>query len=352
MKRHPVVEEDLAQICAAAEVPWAELAGTTVLVTGAGGLVASYVVESLLRWNELNPIALIRVLALVRDEAKARRRFAAYEGRGDLVFLVQDVCLPLPAELRADFIVHAASPASPKYFGVDPVGTLGPNVLGTHHLLELARRSAARGFVFLSSGEVYGRVPSGLGRPLTEDDYGPLDPLEVRACYGESKRAGEMMCKAWQSQFGVPARIARLGHTYGPGMDLADGRVFADFVGRMVRGENIVLLSDGLASRPFCYLSDAVRGLLVVLLLGQPGSVYNLVNDEGLIRIRDLAECLVSLVPEKRLRVVASADAPDSSVPVSPSPGNAVDTGRLRQLGWRPRVSVLDGFRRTIRFYS
>jgi nucleoside-diphosphate-sugar epimerase len=352
MKRHPIVEEDLRQICEAPEVPWADLAGSTVLVTGGAGLIAAYVVESLLCWNEQNPAAPICVIALVRDEAKARRRFATYEGRGDLRFLVQDVCLPPPPELRVDFIVHAASPASPKQFSVNPVGTLGPNVLGTHHMLELARRSAARGLLYLSSGEVYGRVPIELGRPLTEDDYGPLDPLDVRACYGESKRAGETMCKAWQTQFGVPARIARLGHTYGPGMDLRDGRVFADFVGRMVHNENLVLLSDGSAARPFCYLSDAVRGILLVLLRGRSGVAFNVVNDQALIRIRDLAGLLVSLFPDKHLSVVSSGVVPSSESFVSTSAGNDVDTTRIRELGWRPLVSIADGFRRTILSFS
>lgn len=349
--RHPIVEEDLAQI-AATDLPWADFAGASVLVTGGAGLVAAYVVEALLYRNEQadGPATTVRVL--VRNEARARQRFAAYTGRTDLEFLVQDVCAPLPADLRADYILHAASPATPRQIGTDPVGTLGPNVLGTHHLLELAHRSAARGFVFVSSGEVYGRVDPALGRPLREDDYGPLDPLEVRACYGESKRAGEMMCRAWQAQFGVPACIARLGHTYGPGMDLADGRVFADFTARMVRGENLILRSDGAAARPFCYLADAASGLLLLLLRGEPGTAYNLVNDEGAMRIRDLAACLVGLFPEKGLRVVREPGSVQPGAAVSPSPGIAVDTTRLRRLGWRPRVGVPEGFRRTVCSYA
>ncbi len=348
--RHSIVEDDLARICAES-LPWTEFDGAEIVVSGGSGFIAAYLIEALLYRNE-HYRAGLSVTALVRNADRARRRFAAYDGRTDLRILTSDICAPLPADLRADFVAHAASQASPKHFASDPVGTLAPNTLGTHHLLSLAHRSQARSFVFLSSGEVYGRVPKALGRALREDDYGPLDPLEVRACYGEGKRAGEAMCRAWHVQHNVPACIARLGHTYGPGMDLADGRVFADFTSRMVRGENIVLESDGIAVRPFCYLTDAVSGLLLLMLRGAPGTAYNLVNDEGAMRIRDLAACLVNLHPERGQRVVFSGAPPDPAAPVSLSPGIPVDTTRLRQLGWKPQVGVVDGFRRTILSYT
>src|SRR5262249_53731189 len=158
--------------------------------------------------------------------------------------IVQDVCQPVTIDGPVDYIVHAASQASPKYFGRDPVGTLSANVLGTRHLLELARQKQSRGFLYFSSAEVYGQLdPARI--PAPESACGPVDPLDVRSCYAESKRMGETMCVCWAYQYGVPARIVRPFHTYGPGMALDDGRVFSDFVAAIVQERDIVLTSNG-----------------------------------------------------------------------------------------------------------
>ena len=351
MNRHPIIEEDLEQITSA-DLPWTQFDGATVLVTGANGFVPAYLVETLLYRNEKHLGKPTKIIALVRNQEKARKRFAAYAGRSDLEFVVQDVAEPLRVEEPVHYIVHAASQASPKFYGSDPAGTIKPNIVGTWQLLELARRSSCRGFLFVSSGEVYGKFSTPPDSPVTENQFGSLDPMELRSCYAEGKRAGEAMCKAWSHQYGVPARIARLGHTYGPGMDLEDGRVFADFTANIVRGENIVMKSDGLVSRPFCYLTDAIIGMLAILLKGGDGEAYNLMNDEAETRIIDLAEMLCGLFPEKGLKVVRQAAPSASSFPTAWNPGFRVDTRKVRGLGWRPAISVEEGYRRAIRYYG
>src|SRR3546814_1330299 len=125
-----------------------------------------------------------------------------------------------------------------------------------------------RGFLFISSSEVYGAVSQ--EAPLEEKHYGVIDPATLRACYAESKRMGETMCIAWHQQYGIPTFIARPFHTYGPGLVPSDGRVFSDFVFNIVRNENIVMNSDGMARRAFCYATDAVVGLFSILLKGDP----------------------------------------------------------------------------------
>lgn len=351
MFRHPIVEEDLRGI-ASHDLPWAQLGGATVLVTGAAGLVPAYLVESLLYLNETERLAEpLKVIGLVRDRVKAERRFGAYLGRADLEFMVQDVSEALPPTLGLDYILHAASPARPKCFESDPVGTLKPNIIGTYHLLEHARNVGARGFLFVSSGEVYGKFATPSVGPTSENQYGVLDPLELRSSYGEGKRAGEAMCHAWALQHGLRAVASRLGHTYGPGMDFNDGRVFADFVANAVRNENIVLKSEGSASRPFCYLADAVVGMLTILLKGTPGAAYNLVNDEAEIRMVDLAELICRLFPEKNLRVI-QPEKPAAGFQPAYNPGQRVGTAKIRALGWKPTTSVEAGFRRTIEFYQ
>ncbi|MSU34528.1 MAG: NAD-dependent epimerase/dehydratase family protein [Pedosphaera sp.] len=348
--RRPEIEADLAWI-AAATLPWATLAGKTLLVSGANGFLPAYMVEAVLYLNEhennSNPAT---VIALVRNRERALKRFSAYQGRTDLQFLVQDVCQPAAIRQDIHFIIHAASQASPNFFRTDPVGTLSANVLGTLHLLNLAREKQPEAFLFFSSGEVYGRLDS-TQVPTQEDTYGYIDPTDVRSCYAESKRMGETMCVAWAHQYGVPSKIVRPFHTYGPGMRLDDGRVFSDFVADVVNHRNIVMKSDGSAMRAFCYLSDAVLGFFTVLLRGEIGQAYNVGNDRGELTIRDLAHLLVRLHPDKRLDVVQNEAAQSPDYLKSKIVRNCPDIFKIRQLGWEPIVSVDEGFKRTIQSF-
>lgn len=343
--RHPIVTEDLEVITRAA-LPWDDLAGRTVLVTGAAGFLPAYMVETLLFLNEKRPDQKTRVLGLVRHEGRARARFAAYEGRPDLKLIVGDVSGPVDFGEPVHYIIHAASQASPKYYKSDPVGTLSANIAGTQRLLEMAREQGTKSFLFFSSGEVYGRI-SDAQVPTREDDYGPVDPMDVRSCYGESKRMGETMCVAWHAQYGVPARVARPFHTYGPGMSLDDGRVFADFVADIIAGRDIVMKSDGRATRAFCYLADAAAGFFTVLLKGTSGEAYNVGNDKAESSILDLALRLVALFPEKDLRVVQQPVPTDGYLQSKISRG-CPEISRARALGWEPTTTIEDGFKRTV----
>ncbi len=344
--RHTVVEEDLNAI-AAFDLPWAVFQGKTVVVSGASGFLPAYMVETLLYLNEQRTEKPTLVIGLVRNLERARQRFAAYGGRTDLQLIGHDITEPLPPLDRADFIIHAASQASPKFFGSDPVGTLSANVLGTHRLLTLARSCRSEGFLFFSSGEVYGQA-AGPRPTIGECDYGVVDPLEIRSCYAESKRLGETMCACWGWQFGVPAKIVRIAHTYGPGMRLDDGRVFADFVADVVQRRPIVMKSDGRARRPFCYLADATTAFFTVLLRGAVGEAYNVGNSDAECSVAELAQLLAGLFPDRRLQVVSQArSAEDSYLPAKPAEGRW-NVSKLQALGWRAKTSLADGFRRTV----
>ena len=146
--------------------------------------------------------------------------------------------------------------------------------------------------------------------PTRETEYGYLDPATVRACYGESKRMGETLCVAYHAQYGVPAKIVRPFHTYGPGMDLSDGRVFADFVADLVARRDLVMKSDGRAQRAFCYLADATVGFFTVLLRGEAGAAYNVGNPDAEVSILELARTLANLFPERGVRVVEAGRRP------------------------------------------
>jgi dTDP-glucose 4,6-dehydratase len=343
-----LLAEDVAAV-AARPLPWERLSGAHVLVTGASGFLGGWFVRCLLALHRLGKVERpVRVTAVVRDPARARERLADLIEAPNLTLLAWDLTRlelpPWPADV--DRVVHAASLASPRHYGVDPVGTILPNAVGTAALLErLGRGGRAEGFLFISSSEVYGAVNG--AEPLAESDYGVVDPAAVRACYAESKRLGEALCVAWHHQHGLPTHIVRPFHTYGPGLRPDDGRVFADFVHSAARGEPLVMTSDGAARRAFCYVSDAVAGCLTAWLSGQPGRPYNVANPAGECSIAELAELLAGLDPARGLRVVRQAAAGGSYLP-SPYSRLSADVSALEALGWRPHVTLEDGFRRTI----
>lgn len=342
---HPVLRQDFEALCAA-QLPWERLRGRTVLVTGATGLIASYLVEALLFANEARGGVPCTVVALVRDAARAEARFARYLRRADFQLLVQDVTAPVPTGLHAEFVVHAAGNATPRRFGEDPVGTYRSAVLGTHALLEHAHRDGCEGFLLVSSAAVQGVVRDPTAT-LDERIVGVLDPLDPYACYAESKRMAETMCSSWTRQFGLRTRIARLGHTYGPGLRRDDDRAFAQFAWAAIDGRDIVLHTDGAAVRFFCYLADATDALLRVLLTGADGGAYLLANPDAPCSVKDLATLLASLAPSGGVRV-RHAVAPAGTVP-NRDPTHQLDVSKLRALGWSPSVGVAEGFARTLR---
>jgi len=346
---NPVIREDLERI-ATAKLPWEDLRDKTVLVTGGGGFLAAYLVKSLLAVGRLNKLN-IKVICVARSTRSVEARLSAYLGAPDISVVQHDISQPLPGDFpHADIIIHSASQASPKYYGIDPVGTLLANSAGTMYLLKHAVESQAEKFLFFSSGEVYG-VPVDRDRLVGEQDFGYLDPMDVRSCYAESKRIGETMCASWAQQHGLHTSVVRPFHTYGPGMALDDGRVFADFVADVVMKRDIVLKSDGLAKRPFCYIADATIGFLTVLLSGGKAEAYNVANPDAEISIRDLATVVAGLFPERgigtRFDVPVSSDAYLKS-PISRS---CPSIDKIRGLGWSPTIGVSDGFRRTIQSF-
>lgn len=344
---HSIVREDL-EFIAGHPVAWEKLAGSHVLISGANGFLPGYLVEALLYLNHTKQLGL-KVLALVRSRDKAAQKFAHHLGRPDLELIVQDVCDPIFIDQKIDYIIHAASQASPMYYSVDPIGTQNANTIGTTNLLRLAKEKNARGFLFFSSGEVYGELKEHQ-IPTKENDYGSLDPMILRSCYGESKRMGENISICWMHQHQVPVKVVRPFHTYGPGMDLNDGRVFADFVSDIVHNRDIVMKSAGTDVRAFCYLADATLGFLQVLLEGKSGEVYNVGSDVE-TSIRDLAHMLTGLFPEKGLKVVMNEQVVSANYVRSSIRRSCPDISKMRGLGWQPHYPVPEGFRRTVLSY-
>ncbi|MEB3122927.1 MAG: NAD-dependent epimerase/dehydratase family protein [Snowella sp.] len=343
-----ILEEDL-EVITSASLPWENFRNSTVLISGANGFLPAYMVETLLYLNTVRGLN-IEIVGLVRNKEKALVRFSQHKERNDLTFIVQDVCEPINCVDKIDYIVHAASQASPKFYGTDPVGTLSANTLGTHNLLQLARKNDVKSFLYFSSSDVYGQVDDSQ-IPTKENQYGYLDPTNLRSCYAESKRMGETMCVSWFNQYSVLTKIVRPFHTYGPGMTLDDGRVYADFIANIVHNKDIVMNSDGTAIRAFCYLADAVRGFFTVLVKGENGQAYNIGNPQCETSILDLATQLVNLFPEKGLTVVKKEISNQEYIKSSIS-RNSPDISKIKELGWQPSTPIEIGFKRTLESFS
>ena len=344
-----IIYEDLSRIIAE-PTAWNRFSNKTILITGANGFLPAYMVETLLFLTHKKKVSNLKVIALVRNIVKARVRFSDHLNNKNLKILVQDVCDPLIIKGKIDYIVHAASQASPKYYGVDPVGTLLPNTVGTINLLRFAQTKSVESFLFFSSSEVYGNLGNNI-EYLKENNFGYLNPTDLRSCYSESKRLGETACVSWFHQHAVPAKIVRPFHTYGPGMSLDDGRVYADFVAAVLAGKDIVLNSDGSAVRSFCYLADATIAFFNVLLNGEAGEAYNVGNPKSEISIFDLAKIVASIFPEKKISVRRKEKLKEGYIK-SGVKKNCPDLAKISVLGWKPTTQIKEGFYRTIKSYE
>ncbi len=347
---NPVVSEDLGRIVSS--VPnISTLKNSTVLITGANGMLATYLVYTLLYLNDTTKCN-TKVVALVRNGKRAEERFGQVSQRDDLRLLVQDVCAPISINESVDYIIHAAGNASPRSIVNDPVGIISANTVGTLNVLEFAREKQVKCVLFTSTREVYGKTGEGI-TSIKESDYGSIDSLEARSCYPESKRIAETLCKSYYVQHGLPFKVVRIAHAYGPGMVIEnDGRVMADFIGDVVANRHIVLKSDGSAERAFCYISDAITAIFTVMLNGRDAEAYNLANETQPLPIGEVARMLVDLFPEKELKVKFDLSQAKSNMGYSKIARVGLDTSKLNALGWTPRVKLEEGLYRTVKSFQ
>lgn len=337
-----VFREDLEAVIGE-DIPWERLKGRTVLITGASGMIGMYMLNVLIMLNEKYGYG-IRVLAMLRNAAKLSEEIRA---RDDVEVIVHDVTEPLEIPVDVHYVIHAASPASPLIMQDKPVETIAANTLGTFNTLKLAKEKDAEGYLFISSREIYGQPDKGQ-EFFYEDTYGFVDQLNPRSCYSEGKKAAETMCVCYREEYGLNTKIARLAHTYGPGMSIYDGRVQADFLKNVFYKEDIVLKSEGTAVRTYTYIGDAVAALYRILL-GSEDMVYNIGNEDGKVSIRELAEIMVDIYPERGLKLVF--DIPEGGTKgTAPYTLGILSSRKLREIGWVPKYSVKEGFKRTLEY--
>jgi nucleoside-diphosphate-sugar epimerase len=271
-----------------------------------------------------------------------------------------DVNDPLPTDIKDyNYIIHAATIASPIYYRQFPIETMDANVIGLRHFLEYVKSQqesgkSLDGFLFYSTSEIYGD-PTAENIPTPETYRGNVSCTGPRACYDESKRYGETLCVNFAQQYNLPIRIARPFNNYGPGLKITDRRALPDFARNVLNGEDIVLLSDGAPTRTFCYVADAVSGYFKILFNGQNGESYNIGVEKPEISVRELAERTVATASELfSYEGKAVFGESDDKEYLTDNPNRRcpiIDKAR-EHLGYAPEISLEEGLKRTLIWYS
>ena len=321
------VEEDMELVGQADFVRWEMLAGKTVFITGATGLIGSTVINLLAYVNRTKKLN-VKILALVRDEKRARARFSEFT-EDEIDFILGNVENLPSIEMSVDFIIHGASQTSSTAFMNEPVETILTAICGTKNVLELARKKNVTGMVYLSSMEVYGHPER--GHKVKEDDIGAMSPLDVRNSYPISKQQCESLCCAYAKEYQVSIMIARLTQTFGPGVNYSDNRIFAYFARCVREKEDIVLKTKGETERCYLYTADAATAILTILLSGNGGSAYNVANENTYCSIAQMAQ---QVADQGGIKV--KFDIQDERVNGYPiTIYMDLDTSELRSLGWK-----------------
>ena len=316
------------------------IAGSTFLVTGATGLIGSTLIHCLLALEKN-----IKLIAPVRNKKKAENLFGAEEKKYINLIECDIVKYDYNHICHIDYIVHCAAPTASNFFVEHPVETFDIIYSGTHVLLEYARRHTVKGFVYLSSLEVYGEMHND-ETEVTEDVQGYLDIMSARSCYPMAKRAVENLCVLYACQYDVPTKIARLTQTSGAGIAKDDNRVIAQFARLASKGQDIVLHTTGEAARPYCYTIDAIDAILYILVKGKQGEAYNVANHETYISARNMAEFIRDeFNPNINIKI-----EPKENMGYAPPTKLKLSTTKIECLGWKPKYNLQEILKRLIMY--
>lgn len=338
-------QEDLQLIASFDAIPWDYLRDASILLSGATGMIGSLLVDALLH-KDVEEGLNCKVIAMGRNTEKAKKRFDLWWSSPFFQFVECDVnqAETIPADLRADYVLHLASNTHPIAYATDPIGTITANIIGTQNMLDLAVRSKAKRFLFASSNEIYGENRG--DTELFEESYcGYIDCNTLRAGYPESKRCGEALCQAYKKQTGMDVVIARLTRSFGPTLQLTDTKALTQFLKNGLNQEDIVLKSDGTQYYSYTYAADAVTGLLTVLLKGESGEAFNISDQSCDIRLKDLAKIIADL---SGTRVIFDLPTETEALGFSKATKARLDSSKLHQLGWSARYSIREGLERTL----
>lgn len=334
--------QDVARV-AELPLPWENLAGKSLLLSGGTGMIGSFLTDVLMERNERFGQK-CTVYSLTRNPARAASR-ATSAWKNGVRFLECDLNRSAPVlAAPVDFVIHAASNTHPAAYATDPIGTIATNIIGTQRMLELAADRRAERVIFLSSVEIYGENRGDCER-FDESYCGYLDCNTLRAGYPEGKRAGEALCQAYIRQKELDVVIPRLPRIFGPTMLASDTKAISQFIKKGISRENIVLKSNGSQQFSYCYVADAVSGILYCLLLGKNGNAYNLGDAGSDISLKDLAWMIAEYVGTQ---VVFELPDQTEKAGYSKASKAMMDGTKLKALGWQPHYSISTAISRTL----
>jgi UDP-glucuronate decarboxylase len=304
-----------------------------ILVTGGAGFVGSHLTDRLLELNH-------EVLVVDNLYTGSKKNLAKQMNNPNFEFLRHDITLPLFVEV--DGIFNLACPASPIHYQRNPVQTLKTSVHGAINMLGLAKRCNAR-ILQASTSEVYGDPHMSI---QNEEYWGNVNPVGIRSCYDEGKRAAETLFSDYRRQYKMDTRIARIFNTYGPRMAVNDGRVVSNFINQALQNNEITIYGDGSQTRSFCFVDDLVEGLIKMFFENDITGPINLGNPAP-ITMKDLAEEILQLLPDSNSKIVYLPLPQDDPLQRCPDISLAQE-----KLDWKPEVARRDGLISTISYFK
>ena len=337
MIKNTVLQEDIEAVVVEQEL-FKRFKDTTVLITGATGLIGSMLVRVFHAANERYDLD-ISIYGQIRNLDKAEALFGALLDSKDIQLVTTD-------DVACDYIIHTVSPTTSKFFIDHPVETIKTSVGTTMSILEVAKKYTAT-MVYLSSMEEYG-VPYEPGQVMTEDKIGIIDHLNVRSSYSESKRLCECLCVSYAKEYGVDVKIARLAQTFGAGILFSDNRMPMQFAKAAVAGTDIVLHTEGKSVSNFVYLSDAIAGILLILTKGVAGEAYNICNDVEAKTVKEIAELVAEKVAYGQIKV--KIEIPETNMGYAPDVQMYLCSNKLKSLGWQPKVDLKEAYKNLIKY--
>jgi len=340
-----IVEEDIKEIINNLGTESKKLIGSSILVTGANGMLAKYMVLTLIELNKKLLKNSLTLYLLSRTNCSA-----TFEKSKNIKYLIQDVSNPLPKIKKVDYIIHAASKAAPKNYLENKTDTMRANILGLFNILSLVGKDT-KGILYFSSGEIYGVVDS--KKKIKEDQVSTSDHLSERSSYVESKKICESICINYYKEKKYPINIVRLFHTFGPGLNIGDGRVFSDFIKNVIDEKPIDIKGNPDIKRPLLYIKDATIMFFKILLSKKFGEIYNVGNPNNLVSVKEMAQYSsdsINKLKGLKIPVIISKSNvkyyKDAAQRVNPDISKFI-----KKFGYTPSTSAKDAFFRTIASY-
>lgn len=337
-------QEDIKYV-AELDIPWEKFQGKSIMISGATGMIGSFLVDVIMYKNIINGLN-CTIYALGRNENRAKERFEYCYNSPFYKFILYDVNKPLICNDigTVDYIVHLASNTHPIAYSTDPIGTITTNIVGIQNMLEFAVTHNANRCAFASSNEIYGENRGDVEK-FDETYCGYIDSNTMRAGYPESKRCGEALCQAYIKQKNLDIVIPRITRSYGPTLLKSDTKALSQFLSKGINGEDIVIKSEGKQYYSYLYVSDTVSGFLTVFLKGIRGEAYNIADDASDIRLKDLAGIIAEYTGKK---VVYEIPDVIESAGYSQATKARLDSTKLHELGWNAKYDIKQGIVRTI----